>query len=140
MGNRLTGISDVQTQIEAAIRGVEKNRKKAVETVALLKNQINDLERSISDESCAKSSAEMERLNSATERLDRFIDSVVLENAQAAGEYERLECECRALAFESTRLEDLKTLCQEYEQLAKDLLCYSLGQFRLKESEVKRSA
>jgi len=136
----LTEIAELQTQIETAIKDLEKNRKKAAKTVAFLKKRINNLELSISNESCVKTDAGVEGLNSATERLDRFVDSVILENAQARGECERLESECRALTFASARLENLKALCQEYEQLAKDLLCYSLGRIRLKEREVKRSA
>jgi len=128
----LTEIAELQNQIETAIKDFEKNHKKAAKTLAFLKKRINDLELSISNEGCVKTDAGMERLNSATEKLDRFIDSVILENAQARGEYERLERECRALTFESARLENLRTLCQEYEQLAKDLLCYSLGHIRLK--------
>jgi len=136
----LTEIDELQTQIETAIRDLETSQKRAAKTVAFLKKKMNDLELSISDESCAKTDAQMERLNSATERLDRFIDSVILENAQATGECERLERECRALTFECARLEDLKALCQEYERLAKDLLCYSLGHISLKKREVKRNA
>jgi len=136
----LTEIAELQNQIETAIKDLEKNRKKAAKTVAFLKKKINDLELSINDESCAKTDAGMERLNSAIERLDRFVDSVILENARVISECERLERECRALAFECARLESLKTLCQEFEQLAKDLLCYSLGHIRLKEREVKGSA
>jgi len=136
-GKRLTEIAELQTQIETAIRDLEENHKKAAKTMTFLKKRINDLELSISNESCVKTDAGMERLNSATQRLDRFVDSVILENAHAMRQYERFERECRALAFESVRLEDFKALCQEYEQLAKDLLCYSLGHIRPRGREVK---
>ena len=88
-----------------AVRDLRESYKKAIETVAVLKKETID----------------------DTERLDAFTDFLVLESARAKRKCDRLERECKLQAFEPAGLKDLKALCNQKEQLAKDLLCYSLG-------------
>jgi len=101
-----------------------------VRRVALLKKKINYLELSLSQEGCTRTEVGMEKLNALTERLDKFVDSVISESVRARQKCERLNQECKMQAFDLAKLEDLETSCKEIEQLAKDLLCYSLGHFR----------
>jgi len=130
MENRLTDIAKLQTQINVVVRNLRRNYRRTLRTVASLKKRINDLELSISKESCTRTDVDMEKLNSAIERLEDFIDSVISESAKTKEKYEGLKQECKMQAFEPIELEDLLTLCKENEQLAKDLLCYSLGHLK----------
>jgi len=95
-----------------AVRDLRKSYKKAIETVAVLKKETID----------------------DTERLDAFTDFLILESARAKSKCDRLERECKLQAFEPAGLKDLKALCNQKEQVAKDLLCYSLGHLRRRNS------
>lgn len=105
-----------------AVRDSRKSYEKAIETVAVLKQETRDLELCMSEEACLATED--------ADRLDAFTDFLILESARAKRKCERLERKCRVQAFEPTGLKDLKTLCEQEEQLAKDLLCYSLGRLR----------
>lgn len=126
----MTERAELQTQIETTIRETEKNHEKAKKTLASLKKKMNDLELRMFHESFAVTDAETEKLNSVVDKLDRFIDSLILDSAKARKKYEKLNHECNMRAFDPVSLRNLETLCQENEQLAKDLLCYSLGHFK----------
>jgi len=101
-----------------------------VRTVTFLKRKINDLELSVSQEDCARAEDDKKKLNALIERLDGFVDSVISESARTREQCERLKHECKMQEFDPVTVENLETSCKETEQLAKDLLCYSLGHFR----------
>jgi len=126
----LAETAELQAEVDLAIKDVEEKYRKAVETVATLKKKIDDLEVRAVGEDHAEAEESIEELNSAVEKLDEFIDSVILSSAKAKAKCDELEHNCRSLESEDVGLRDLKTLCQEYEQLAKDLLCYLLGRFK----------
>ena len=94
---------------------------KKVET---LKNQLNRLERQVSENRDAKA------LELAIERLNRLTDSIIMRSKQAWAMYSRLEHECEQSAVHPVQLNDLKAMCKKTEQLAADLLCYSLARFK----------
>jgi len=123
-------VSDLQNQVDLAIRNLKKDHEEAVKTVAFLKKRIDDLELHISKEGYVRTDADAGKLNSAMEQLDRFIDSLILNSARVKEKCERLAQECQIRSFEPVGLESLRALCHENEQLAKDLLCYSLGRFK----------
>jgi len=125
----LTETAELQAEVDLAIKDVKEKYRKAIETVAILKRKIDDLERGTIGEGCAEADANIEELDSTVEKLDEFIDSVILSSARVKAKCDELEHECRSLESEAVSLGELKTLCQEYEHLAKDLLCYSLGRF-----------
>ena len=109
---------------------LRQDHNKTVKTLSSLKKKINDLELKISQKSNASTDADVKKLNSAMERLDTLVDSAILRSTNATREYERLKLKCGAKASEPAELKDLLTLCQRDEQLAKDLLCYSLAQLK----------
>lgn len=122
----LTETARVQVRVDMAVRDLRKSYEKAIETVAVLKKETRDLELCMSREACLATDD--------AERLDAFTDFLILESARAKRKCERLEHKCKLQAFEPTGLNDLKTLCKQHEQLAKDLLCYSLGHLRRRNS------
>jgi len=94
-----------------------------------LKNRMNVLElRAI--ENGDETSIERERLTLAAESLDRFVDSVIHDIVKAWKRHDRMRRQCELLGFEPPSMKALKMVCEENEQLAKDLLCYSLGRLR----------
>ncbi len=126
--------SERQTEIEKMINDVEKNYGDAVRTMNVLKNEINQLEQ-VRAGSPAENDADTEELNSAIRKLDEFIDFWILSSTDAWNKYRLLEKEFTATqASNSVKLNKLKSLCKESEQLAKDLLCYSLSHLKTERS------
>jgi len=104
----LTDTARLQIQVDIEVKRLKKSYEKAIQTIAALKKE------TIED----------------SERLDAFTDFLILESASAKRRCEGLERECKLQAFKHAKLRDLKTQCNLMEQLAKDLLCYSLGDLR----------
>ena len=109
---------------------MEQSYRKALEEIERMKEKINKLERDLSEKGHAKTSEDMDELNSATEGLNKLTDSLILRSGRAWEEYKRLEHECMIRAFEPAGLDLWKVLCKRSEQLAADLLCYSLARFK----------
>ena len=74
----------------------------------------------------------MDALNSAFERLNGLTDSLILKSEGAWEEYKKLEHDSKTNALEPTALDALKDACTKTEQLAQDLLCYSMARFKRK--------
>jgi len=129
--------AQLEAEIKMTIRDMRISYRRTVKTVASLKKKINDLELRISERGYAQPHPQLEKLNSAVERLDRFVDSVIVESARTKENCEGLKRMCDMQTVKPTQLKDLLTLRQENEQLAKDLLCYSLGRLRRTESTSK---
>lgn len=104
----MTETNRLQIQVDKAVTDLRESYEKTLETVNVLKNETTD----------------------NADKLDTFTDFLILETARDKKRYESLERECKLESFEPARLKDLKTLCDQKEQLAKDLLCYSLGRLR----------
>lgn len=126
----MTEAAQIEAQVELATKDMKRSHGIAVRSIAALKMKINDLEQSLSLGSFAPTKADMKKLDALTARLDRLVDSVISESARAKRKLERLKQECRTQAIDSVKVENLETAYKETEQLAKDLLCYSLGHFR----------
>ena len=109
---------------------MKRRHRIAVRRIVALKMKINDLEQSLSQEGCTPTEADMEKLDALTASLDRLVDSVILESTRAKQKFEGLKQECRTQAIDPAKVENLETTYKETEQLAKDLLCFSLGHFR----------
>lgn len=104
----MTDKARLQVQIATAVRDLRESYEKAIKIIACLKKE------AIED----------------ADKLDAFTDFLILESARAKRKFERLERKCKLQAFEPAGLKELKSLCNQKEQLAKDLLCYSLGRLR----------
>jgi chemotaxis regulatin CheY-phosphate phosphatase CheZ len=69
-------------------------------------------------------------LNLAMKRLNRLSDSQIMRSKKAWEEYRKLEQECKQWAPSPVQLDSLRALCKKTEELAADLLCYSLARFK----------
>lgn len=128
----MTGAAELKAQIDEATRRIGDSYGRALKAVEKLKEKMNELELRINGKEPPESSEDIDELSSTIEKLDRFTDSLILRSKRAWEEYGRLEHECKIQAFEHARIEDLKAICKKSEQLAADLLCYSLGYFKRK--------
>jgi len=130
MGNTLNRSAQLEAEIETTIEDLRRIYGKTLSAVAFLKKRINDLELNVTERGSVPADQNGGELSSAVEELDEFIDSVILQAARTREKCEKLKQECAVQSFEPIRLRDLLSSCLENEQLAKDLLCYSLGRLR----------
>jgi len=126
---------ELGARIEIATRNVKEDYEKAVGTVGILKEKMNELEQRIGQETPEEASRDMGSLRSAIDSLERLTDSEILKSKAAWKKYEELKHECEKHALTPPQLEELRTLCKRTEQLAADLLCYSLGLLKQKNTE-----
>ena len=126
---------ELGTRIENATRNVKEDYEKALGTVGMLKEKMNELEQRIGKEKPEEASGDMASLRSAIDSLERLTDSEILRSKAAWKKYEELKHECEKNALAPPQLEELRTLCKRTEQLAADLLCYSLGLLKQKNTE-----
>jgi phage shock protein A len=127
MRKALSRATQLERQIETAIEDLGQNYTKTLSSVASLKKKVNDLELKTNDNGSTRDDTNRQKLNLAVNELDQFIDSVVSRAAKTRHTCEKLKLECSVQSHEPVGLKKLLSLCSENEQLAKDLLCYSLG-------------
>jgi len=129
------GTDEIGARIEDATRKVREDYEKALETVGTLKEKMNELEQRIGQKKPEEARADMASLRSAVDSLERLTDSEILKSKAAWKKYEELKLDCEVHAFALSQLDELRILCKRTEQLAADLLCYSLGLLRQKNTE-----
>jgi len=127
MRKALSTPAQIKRQIETAIQDLRHDYAKTLGSVASLKKKVNDLELRTSENGVRSDDVNREKLSLAVNELDRFIDSVIAKAVKTKQMCEKLELECSRQSHEPAELKELLSLCSENEQLAKDLLCYSLG-------------
>jgi predicted RNase H-like nuclease (RuvC/YqgF family) len=126
---------ELSARIENATRDVKEDFEKAVGTVGMLKLKMNELERRIEQKKPEEATQDIASLSSAIDSLERFTDSEILKSKAAWKKYEELKHECQNNVFTPPQLDELQTACKRTEQLAADLLCYSLGLIRQKNTQ-----
>ena len=133
MEERLSpGIMELQAKIDEATKSLEESHRKALRMVRTLKDKMNALELNISEKGSAKTKEDLDELNSAIDKLNRLTDYLITESAKAWEEYEKFEHGCNVREHKPADMDGLKAICKGAEELAKDLLCYSLGHFKRK--------
>jgi hypothetical protein len=121
---------NINEQIERTRNDLDKSYRKALKDVQKLKKKINELELSIIQKGDSESNGGLNELNFTIENLNRITDSQILISGKAWSEYKRLEHDCVKFALKPVILDDFRVLCKKNEELAADLLCYSLAHFK----------
>ena len=116
-----------QARVEIVTRSVREDYEKAITTVETLKKKMNELEHRISQKRPEETNGDRASLKSAIDNLERFTDHEILKSKEAWEKYEELKRECVDSSLWRDQLEGLQSMCKRTEQLATDLLCYSLG-------------
>lgn len=114
-------------RIEKAIRDVEEDDRKLLDTLRTLKDEMNKLEERVG---AKKQPGDLDKLNSAIENLNQLTDSQILASKKAWKIYEEFEREITGQSLEADKLNELRLVCKKREQIAADLLCYSLGHLK----------
>jgi len=124
-------------RIEAAANEIEADYETAVEVVRNLKQKMNHLEQRISQDNGEQSLKDLNSLRASTDSLDQFVDSQILKSKRAWERCRELENDCKAQGASPAQLSQLSIVCKKTEQLAADLLCFSLG--HLKQTSVPKN-
>jgi SPX domain protein involved in polyphosphate accumulation len=124
-------VGKLEARIEKASSQTKRDYMKALRTVENLKNKMNELERNISQKKRAETDQDLNALDLTLKRLNRFTDSQILGSKKAWREYRKLEGDCKLHGLKPVQLDDLLIACKKTEELAADLLCYSLARFKL---------
>jgi len=114
-------------RIEKAIRDLEDDDRKLLETLKTLKDRITELEGRVGQK---KQAGDLDRLDSANESLNQLTDSQILASKEAWKSYEEFELQCGGRPSNLNKLGELRAACKKREQIAADLLCYSLGHLK----------
>jgi uncharacterized protein YydD (DUF2326 family) len=126
---------EIDALIEDVTRNVKEDYEKALETVGTFREKMNELEQRIGRKKPEEARGDMASLRSAIDGLERLTDSEILKSKAAWKKYEELKHDCELYALVPPQLDELRILCKRTEQLAADLLCYSLGLLRRKNTE-----
>ncbi len=129
----LTQANELRIRIENATRDVEKSYRKTLEKVNRLKEKMNKWEQRANTNSGAKTRKEFDSLNFAIESLNRLTDSQILRSKKAWNKCKKLEQDGKQRRSELPELDNLRAWCKKTEELAADLLCYSLGHLKQRE-------
>ena len=119
---------ELRARIEDTERRIQRDYRKTLEKVQKLKDQMNSLEQQAPRTS-------LNALNSAIKRLNELTDSHIMQSKKAWEEYRKLEEECKQYALRPAQLDELRVICKKTEELAADLLCYSLARFKQNEQQ-----
>ena len=115
---------ELRARIEETGKQIQEDYRKALGKVQKLKNKMNELEQQTPNNQNAKA------LDSAIRRLNRLTDSQIMRSKRAWEEYRKLEQECKQQSLCTVQLDSLRASCKKTEELAADLLCYSLARFK----------
>jgi hypothetical protein len=113
--------------IERAIRNIEEDDRELLETLRTLKDGMNTIEGRVREK---RQPGDLDKLNCAIESLNQLTDSQILASKKAWKIYEEFECESKGHSSEQAKLNELRGVCKKREQIAADLLCYSLGHLK----------
>ena len=124
-------VVEIQSQIDKEVKDIRKSYMKALRSVEKIKGKMNRLELNVSQNN-SSTSEDQNALDSAIEDLNKITDFQISESERAWIKYQQLERDCKIYAFEPTGLNELKAQCKKNEELASNLLCYSLAHFKRK--------
>jgi hypothetical protein len=127
----LQEVVKIQSQIDKEVRDIRKSYMKALRSVEKIKEKMNRLELKVSHNE-SSTGADRNALDSAIEDLNKVTDFQISESERAWVKYQQLERDCKIYGFEPAGLNELKAQCKKYDELASNLLCYSLAHFKRK--------
>jgi vacuolar-type H+-ATPase subunit I/STV1 len=120
---------ELRARIEETGRQIQRDYRKTLEKVQKLKNKMNKLEQH------APKTQNLKALDLVIKRLNRLTDSQILRSKKAWEEYGKFKQECEKCELCSVQLDNLRVICKKTEELAADLLCYSLARFEQSEQQ-----
>lgn len=120
--------------IEDTLKNEKEDYEKIIKTVRELKEKMTGIEQRISQRNSKNPVEDMDDLRHLMESLDILTDAQIDRSGEAWMNFGKLKHDCGKQAAEFPELEELRMQCTRREQLAADLLCYSLGFIKNKSS------
>lgn len=114
-------------RIENTLKSEKEDYEKALKAVGELKGKMTKIEQRASQRNRGSKDEDMNDMRCFMESLDLLADAQILRSGEAWMNFEKLKNECDEQNVESPKLDELRMLCVQREQLAADLLCYTLG-------------
>jgi hypothetical protein len=125
---------ELRARIEETRRQIQRDYRTTLERVQKLKDKMNELQQH------NPKTRDLKALESAIKRLNKLTDSQILQSKKAWEEYRKLEQESQHCASCPVQLDNLRAVCKKTEELAADLLCYSLARFEQSERQSQTQA
>ena len=120
----------LQAEIDRTANDLKKSYEATLRKINRLKDRLNMLEQTVSNDKSFEGVDHAEALEAASESLNRLSDALITNSKKAWQKYARLETKCKALDTDFARLDAVRFLCKKTEAIAADLLCYTLGHVR----------
>jgi hypothetical protein len=124
----------LKVEIDETAGDMENDSKRRLRAIKKLNDRLNALDQVTGLCEGSKSINHMKALEAAVESLNRLSDSLIIQSKRAWQTYARLEHKCSAAGLDPTVLDKVRVLCKKTEAMAADLLCYTLGRLRQRES------
>ncbi len=121
--------SSVASRLEKASREVEEDYLAALGILKKLKDKLNQQELH-AQQNLERTPKNLQSLESTIDEINDFTELQILKSKKMWEVYRKLEQECKQSAMYSPQLDELRAACTKMEELAADLLCYSLGRFK----------
>ena len=115
-----------RSEVAGAEEELERIIEESMAKVKEIKDSMNGLEKGISTAVEPERSVLVKRLRSESDRLNRLSDSLTLTCKDAWRMYAELEKKLTN-GVDPSALEGVRVHCKNIDQIAADLLCYSLG-------------
>jgi hypothetical protein len=123
----MTEKGDLEIRVASAIKETQENYDTTMIAVEKLKEEMNRLERHITEDGMDENAGDMAALSALTSRFNELTDSQIIESKRAWHKYEELKREGEIQARLVPELSEFYEACKKTQQLATDLTCYSLG-------------
>jgi len=117
------GATELQARIEETERQIQNDYTRTLQRIQKLKNKMNELEQR------NPKTRDLKALDLAIKRLNKLTDSQILRSKKAWAKYRKIEEDCKQCTLRPAQLDNLRATCKKTEELAADLLCYSLARF-----------
>jgi hypothetical protein len=128
----LTEALKLEGEIDRTANDLKKSYEATLRKISRLKDELNLLEQTASNDKDFEGVSHAEALEAASESLNRLSDALITNSKKAWQRYIRLESKCKDIDSKFARLDDVQVLCKKTEAIAADLLCYTLGHIRHK--------
>ena len=123
----MTDIAELQGRIERTTEKLRVSYDETMKAVKELKEKMRMMELAICRGETDEARQVIIGLNSASTNLNNLTSSLISTNMRAWEQYRGYEVDCEKRGLKSSKLAELRTQCEKTEELATDLLCYSLG-------------
>jgi hypothetical protein len=134
MGRIVVESVRLNVEIDEIAREMENKYGKRLRAIKKHKEKLNELDQVTGLDEGSKSINHAKAWEATAESLNKLSDSLIIESKRAWQICGMLERKCSATGLDPAVLDKVRVLCKKTEAMAADLLCYTLGRLRQRES------